>query len=110
MAYASTVSAPQLLVPSLGSPSSGMANAGGGALWRYTSTADVAATVLGSAYFADGYGRGMRKGDIVFYTDMTTTAWSSHFGIYTVSAITTSSTGGVGGGSATVVSVQSTST
>lgn len=111
MAYSSTLSAPQLIMcGGVGSPSSGVANGGGGNWWRYSSTADAVATVLGSAYFTDGYGRGMRKGDFVMYQDMTSTAWSTNMALLMVTAVTTSSTGGVGGGTATVSQIITTST
>ena len=105
MAYNSTVSAPQCISYRLGSPSSGMANGGGGSFLTYSSTADAFATVFASSYFADGYGRGMRKGDLVFYTDMTTSAWSTAFSMGIVTGVTTASTVGVGGGGATVTSL-----
>lgn len=34
-------------------------------IWNYTTAADADATIVGAAYFSDGYKRGMRAGDIV---------------------------------------------
>ncbi|MCZ3377427.1 hypothetical protein [Rhizobium sp. AG207R] len=33
--------------------------------WRYTTAADADATIVGAGYFADGYTKGMRVGDLV---------------------------------------------
>ena len=89
MAYSSTVSAPQLLVGRLGSPSTSVPGAVAGSLWTYTSTVDALATVVGSSYLSDGWNRGMRKWDHVIFVDInsTLTSW------LTVTAVTTASGG-----------------
>ena len=45
----------------------------GGNTWYYKSTADAVATVIGTSYFSDGHKRGMRKYDIVNFTDIGST-------------------------------------
>lgn len=65
MAY-STSNPPALIVPAP------MDNQVGPQLWAYKST-DAIATVLGAAYFSNGYTLGMDVGDIVFVLDTTNT-------------------------------------
>lgn len=80
MAY-STSNPPALIVPAP------MDNQVGPQLWAYKST-DAVATVLGSAYFSNGYTLGMDVGDLVFVYDTTNTRVS-----ITVVASVNSSTG-----------------
>lgn len=77
MAY-STANRPYLIVPALaggfGAAVVGAGGAGssdcGGNMWAYRST-DAAGTVTG-AYFTDGHKLGMRKGDVVLVTQVST--------------------------------------
>jgi hypothetical protein len=59
MAYDTAVAVPELWAGSL---------SGGRKLWFYAS-ADAVTTVRVSAYFTDGYARGMRQGDLIFVCD-----------------------------------------
>lgn len=60
--------------------------------WDYTTAADADATIVGAAYFSDGYKRGMRIGDMVRVVATT----GPKFKQYQVSAVNTTT------GSATV--------
>lgn len=78
MAY-STNNRPYLIVPAVaGGFAASIVGAGGagssdcgGNLWAYRSS-DPAATVAGANYFTEGFKIGMRKGDIVFITQLST--------------------------------------
>src|SRR5262245_57665334 len=80
MAY-STANSPFLIVPALAGGFAASVQGGGGAgssdcggnLWAYRST-DTAAAVgsTTTAYFSNGHKLGMRKGDIVFITQVST--------------------------------------
>lgn len=85
MAY-STSLPPYLVVPA---PAGGLISTstsvtgGGGSLWYYRS-ADGIATVAGSSYFSNGSALGMKKYDIVYVTNTT----STYFGIAMVTDVT----------------------
>ncbi len=48
----------------------------GNGLWMYNST-DTTTAAFGAGYFTDGYNLGMRQGDIVFLSGLTSTVSSS---------------------------------
>lgn len=90
MAYASSVNAPILLTPGpIASGNSTGMSGYGQKLWSYISTADAVATVIGSSYISDGFSRGMRKYDVVLFTDVASTIQS----ILTVTTVTSTSGG-----------------
>ncbi len=99
MAY-STANRPFLILPAVGGGFAGTVVGAGGAgssdcggnLWAYRST-DAAGTVAGANYFTDGFKLGMRKGDIVFITQVSTAFAIATGGlsIGAVSAVTASS-------------------
>lgn len=65
-------------------------------IWKYTTAADADATIVGAGYFADGYTKGMRVGDLVHviattgpkYKAYQCTAASASTGAATVTAPT----------------------
>lgn len=62
----------------------------GGNIWAYRSS-DAPATVAGSNYFTDGFKLGMRRGDIVFVTQLSTAFAVSALAICAVSSVGASS-------------------
>lgn len=85
MAY-STALPPYLIVPA---PAGGLVStstsitAGGGSLWFYRSD-DGIATVTGTSYFSNGSALGMKKYDLVFVANLT----STYFGVGMVTSVT----------------------
>lgn len=88
---------PSLMVASVAGGFNAGSSAGMGNIWAYRST-DALATVVGSSYFADGFARGMRKGDMVSVYDTNTPKMTWCW----VTAVTTAPSGAQSGAGATV--------
>jgi len=73
-----------------------MGGKSGGNIFTYVTT-DNASTIAGAAYFADASDKGMKEGDLVIVTQVTTLpdVTSTGVSVYTVSDITAAGAGTV---------------